>query len=305
MSLCTEFGARNDRGRQVQNNKIGGCTSDREYFAMLRALLSNIKAIAKHNRPVNPSKSPFFDQTWGKAAGFTKNSDRADYATVTLKDKGSAAQIHDQILVMHKTPSNFQRRQFLNLITYDSVGFLSEQRAAREKAALAERLCRASVASMIEHVFEILRAYAYQLNDAVGYSPLHLAATNPQSVTEVTKYDKMRNPLETITHYRARLSSSRYSLVLRGDEKGVEFYLLPVSCALGLSKQELNYTPVFTLRASLRQDQVLWESADKTRITDSQVESICMDMFHCLIEQTKEQIRAEESEVSVCQRRGA
>lgn len=270
---------------------------------MLRALLTNIQTIAKRNKPINPSKSPFFDQQWGKNAGFLKNTDRMDYHNTVVTERDHAAQIHDRILVMHKSPMNEERGQFLDRIARDSMSFLEIQRARRAKAALEETLCHSSMAAMMEQLFEILKAYAYEFNNAVGFSTLHMAATNPQSVTEVTKFDKMRNPLETITHQRARLSTSRYSLVLRGDKSGIEFYLIPVARAMGLSKQESNYKPVYSIRTVLTGNIVHWETHDEKPLTDFHVESMCMELFHTLVELTKEQVRIELAEQEISQRR--
>src|SRR5688572_9691987 len=99
---------------------------------------------------------------------------------------------------------NAERSRFLNRITEDSVNFITEQRAIRVKTEREEILCQASMTALMEHLFEILKAYAYELNNAVAFSPLHMAATNPKVVTEVVKYDKLRNPIETVTLNRAR-----------------------------------------------------------------------------------------------------
>ncbi len=270
---------------------------------MLRALLTNIQTIAKRNKPVIPSTSSFFDQKWSKNAGFQKNTDRAKYETLEVTERDHTAQIHDQILVMHKTTMNGERIEFLNRITSESVNFLVVQRALRAKTEMEDTLCQSSMTSMLEHLFEIFKAFAYELNNAVGFSPLHMASTNPQSVTEVVKYDKLRNPLQSVTHHRARLSTSRYSLVLRGDKKGIEFYIMPVSRAMGLSRQELHYRPLFSIRAHLVGQKVSWETQDGKPLTAFHVESICMELFHTLVETTKDQVLNELADEEIARRR--
>lgn len=274
-----------------------------EDFAMLRALLTNIQTIAQRNKPINPSKSPFFDQKWGKNAGFLKNTDRARYKTFEVTEQDHAAQIHDRILVMHKTPINTERGEFLSRIADESRSFLAMQRAMREQAALEDTICQTSMTTMMDHLFEIFKAYAYELNNAVGFSQLHMAATNPQSVTEVTKFDKMRNPLETVTHQRARLSTSRFSLVLKGDKKGIEFFIIPVDKALGLSRQEVNYGAIFAIQVRLEKANAYWETHEGKPLTSFHVESICMELFHTLVEATKAQVRKEILDEEIRQRR--
>lgn len=116
----------------------------------------------------------------GKNAGFQKNTDRAKYTTLEVSEKDFTSQINDQILVLHRTPINAERSTFLNRVAHESVNFLTEQRAVRAQADRAEIMCRSSMTALMEQVFEILKAYAYELNNAVGFSPLHMAATNPQ-----------------------------------------------------------------------------------------------------------------------------
>lgn len=120
---------------------------------------------------------------------------------------------------------------------------------------------------------------------------------------EITKFDKLRNPLESITLHRARLSTSRYSLVLRGDQNGIEFYLIPVSRAIGLSKQELNYSPVAAFKTRLEKNEVVWESSDDKPLGVYHVETTCMELFLALVERTKTQVREEEAEEDLARRR--
>jgi len=266
---------------------------------MLRALLSNIKILAKKSKPKNISKEPYFDKKWGTNSAFQKTVDKASYAPADTADQ--AAQIRDQILVIFKTTKQADggRSDFLNKITDDSIDFLRDQRTRMAKAQQEEQLCQNSMEVMTEHVFEVLKSYAYELNSALGYGPFHLAATNAQSVTEVLKFNGLRQPEETINYYRARLSTPSFSLVLRGDKRGIHFFIMPVARALGLSKQECQFLPI--LRLSNRLDDngtVCWQTESGRALTPSMVEVICMNIFQRLIDETKLQVRKEEESKS-------
>jgi hypothetical protein len=263
---------------------------------MLNAFLTNIKVLAKTTSPKTISKEPYFDRKWGNQAAFEKSIDRSDYSTVDAQD--SEAQIHDQILVMFKTKkkTDMDRSAFLNKITHDSRDFLDEQRERMQRTRQEEELCQNSMAVMTEHIFEILKSYSYELNNALGYGHFHVAATNPQTVTEVLKYTPQRQPEETITYYRARLSTTLFSLVLRGDKRGIQFFVIPVSRAMGLSKQESFFMPVVRLSTSLVDGCVSWKTEEGLALTPSMVELICMDLFQRLIEETKVQVRKQEEE---------
>ncbi|MBX9686813.1 MAG: hypothetical protein K2X27_08935 [Candidatus Obscuribacterales bacterium] len=259
---------------------------------MLRALLTNIQQLSK-NPPKRPGKEPYFDKQWGADAAFKKSHDRSFYA---LDSQGGASEINEQILVMHKVSRGSERNQFLSKMAVDSIDFIEEQRRKMAIARQEERLCQTSMAVMIEQIFEVLKSYAYELNSAVGYGPLHCAATNPQEVTEIVKFNKMRQAEETISYYRARLSTPSLSLVLRGDRSGIHFFVIPVSRAIGLSRQECQFLPAMRLKTRMINGEVSWETEHGCPLTSSMVEVICMNLFQRLIEETKSQVRTNNEE---------
>ena len=254
---------------------------------MPNAFFSNIRVLAKSSTQKTASKEPFFDKKWGSQSAMNKAVDRSNYHLETEND--ATAQIHDQILVLLKTkkPVDDDRKSFLSKLTQDSMEFINEQKGRLATKKHEEDLCQNSMSVMTEHIFEILKSYSYELNNAIGYGYLHVAATNPQTVTEVIKYNSLRQPEETITYYRARLSTTLYSLVLRGDRRGIQFFIIPVSRAIGLSKQESHFLPVTSLYASLDKGNVVWKTEDGRSLIPSKVEKICMHLFQQLIEETK------------------
>jgi hypothetical protein len=260
---------------------------------MLRALITNIQAIAKSSKKKHLNREPYFDKQWGSDAAFSKTVEREDYNVVGAQD--TAAEIYEQILVMYKTTKvEPSRNSFLTKLACDSQEFLEEQRTRLERAQQEEELCHASMAAMVEQIFEVLKSYAYELNNSLGYGPLHVAATNPQQVTEIVKFNSLRQAEETITYYRARLSTPYFSLVMRGDKKGIQFFVMPVSRAIGLSKQECHFLPIAKMTTSIDNGEVSW-CFDDCMMTASHVEYICMNVFQRLIEETKEQVRHENS----------
>ncbi len=255
---------------------------------MLKALLTNIRAIAG-NHTVNASKEPYFDKKWGNNAGFKKTVDKAGYEVVGDDTEGQAL-INDQILVMYKTKLSESRGRFLSRMTSDSLGFIEEQKAQRKRQKQEELLCNSSMTAMMDHIFEVIKSYSYELNNALGFGPLHVAATNPQAVTEIVKFNKLRQAEETLTYYRARLSTNSHSLVMRGDKNGLQFYVIPVERAIGLSRQEVNFLPAFKICTRLVNGTVVWETDGGAPLTSSRLEVICMNLFQRLIEDTKAQV---------------
>ncbi|MBX9571156.1 MAG: hypothetical protein K2X77_19825 [Candidatus Obscuribacterales bacterium] len=255
---------------------------------MLRALLTNIRAIAG-NHTVNATKEPFFDKKWGNNAGFKKNIDKASYE-ILCDDSEHQALINDQILVMYKTKLSDSRSRFLSRMASDSLDFIEDQKNQRRRQKQEELLCNSSMTAMIDHVYEVIKAYSYELNNALGFGPLHVAATNPQTVTEIVKFNKLRQAEETLSYYRARLSTNSHSLVMRGDKNGIQFYVIPVARVIGLSKQEEKFLPAFKICTRLVNGTVIWETDGGAPLTSSRLEVICMNLFQRLIDDTKAQV---------------
>ena len=260
---------------------------------MLQALLTNIRAIAG-NRSVSATKEGYFDKKWGKNAGFKKNIEKGSYEIFQVDDQQPKTQVSDQILVLYKTPLSDSRNRFLSRMANDSIDFIEEQKEHRLREKIEEQLCVTSMAAMMEHVFEVIKSYSYELNNALGFGPLHVAVTSPSSVTEVIKFNKLRQAEQSVTFYRARLSTGSHSLVLRGDKDGIQFYVIPSAHALGLSKNESNFNPTISIRTRMVGGTVVWQTEGGASLTSSRLEVVCMNLFQQLIEDTKSQLRREQ-----------
>lgn len=254
---------------------------------MLTALLTNIKEIAKTSKPTYFTKDTFFDKKWGRNTAFQKTLDKSGYEHEDT-DEDQESQLRDEILVRLKSKGG--GGCFVSGIASESIAFLDSLKNRKDSKAKQQRLCNQSMNELLALIFELLKSYAYDYNHAVGYGPLHIAITDPQTVTEVLRFDRQRNPLESVTYYRARLSTASHSLVLRGQDDGIVFFILPVARALGLTKQEAHYEPATLLRIKAENNLVHWETKIGTPLTPSSVEAICMAVFQWLIEETKAHI---------------
>jgi hypothetical protein len=187
-----------------------------------------------------------------------------------------------------KLPEGFV--EFLNRMQRDSLAFVAEQTGmqlseAQRLAAFNQSGCR-----LIRRIYDALDLCAIQLNGVLGFSGLHIASTAPKHVCEVTRYSRTREPLETITYYRARLATPSWTLVMRAREEHVEFFMLPVSKVMGFSRVENAYGPMVTLTATMEGNDVVWEIDQKT-LTPERERELCMVLLRRLIELSKESIK--------------
>jgi hypothetical protein len=176
-------------------------------------------------------------------------------------------------------------------MTAESTEFVQEQRAKIAQEKYEEQLCHNAMTKLLEQIFELLKLYSIELNTCLGNGSLYVASTHPQTVNEILKFNQLRQAEQTVSFHRARLSTNSHSLVLRGDKMGIQFFIIPVAKAIGLSKQESHFLPTAKLAAHIEADKVIWFTDNGQRLTPKTVESICMSLFEQLIETSKEDMR--------------
>jgi hypothetical protein len=105
----------------------------------------------------------------------------------------------------------------------------------------------------------------------------------------------MREIEETETFFRARFSTRLYSLVVRGKDDHIDFYLIPTTRVMAQSAVESEYKPISTLQVRITEQGMMWRMADAVPPVDS-LDKLCMWLFTTLIEETKEATKDEEDE---------
>lgn len=261
---------------------------------MLTALLANIRNVAKHQLNGKPSsaKSTYFDRNWGKELAFRRSIGKAVY-DILLPEEKNIHQLNEGVLVRFRTPIQDDRSDFVVTLATESREFLDEKAAGKVRTVEQRKALTESMAVLVERLFELLKAYGLQLNNELGFGPFHLSATNPQFVTEVIKFNKLRQAEETATYYRARLSTSRASLVIRGDFQGIAVYFLPVERAIGLSGQESIFQPFLRVRGHCQEGSIAWITESGWALQAEDVEKLARELFRELVRRTTEQIALE------------
>jgi hypothetical protein len=246
------------------------------------------------------SFNSFIDWQHAADAGLDKKVDKKDYQFAADMHTNPKLELQEQILVSYQQPVNAQRSTFLSKIASDSMAFLSEARGLRVRQLEEQRACVCSMTTLVKRISDTLEGFAVDYNSAVGFSELRAAVTRPDFVTEIVRYTKTRQPLETLTKFRSRIATAYYSIVIRGDKDAVQVYILPSNQTLGLSKSEARYEPAFVLTPELMEDGVGW-NLDNKPLTQNAEEVFCMELFLKLVNLTKAQIKInqEENELSV------
>lgn len=255
---------------------------------MLTNLITNIQKLSKDG------KESYFGKRWSAEAGLKKTVDRVDYTFDEVEKTSPAKQLNEQILSSYQQTPDTESKRFVSRITDESLSFLAKRRGLRLQQMHAMARCNESMAILISRIFDRLEAYSWEVNASLGCTEMQTAITRPAYVREVTRFSKARQPLETITYYRARVASPSWSLVIRGKNGKIEAFLLPVQRVMGLSKTEDMYEPLFEMNATcINEDGAVEWDFDGKPLTELRELELSMEMFVRLIETTKDHLASE------------
>ncbi len=231
-------------------------------------------------------RDEFFNIRWGKDSPADKKVDRRSFET--LESAGNQLQnVSEAILGSFKNGcASTTRINWMNGLTKDALSFIAHQRGMRLRAVEEEAGRYQASKNLLEQIFDLLQLYAYDFNTSAVWTSLQVTCTRPAFVSEVLRYNKLREPIDTITTFRARISTRFLSLVIVGRKDSIEFRLLPVEEVIGLSRAEAAYDPFLTIESKEEDGEIMWLVANH-ELTAAGIETICMELFSILIEQTK------------------
>lgn len=238
-------------------------------------------------RKDDPSRESLYASRWGIIKSLARQMDRKAGDPTWQIRRDSLSDLTEQILTTYQTGASTDRQEWVSQLARDSASYVSSLRNQQKQRASDEISLQQATEEMVQKAFSLLRTYAFEFNNAVGLSELHVTCTKPNTVTEVTRYSLSREPIETLTNYRARISTRFFSLTVRGNEGTIEFYLLPVQKVIGMSKTELAYRPVARLMGSLNASQPCWMIGDQ-ELSSEKLEILLSELFKELIEHSRQ-----------------
>ena len=246
------------------------------------ASIKTLHPQAIRSLPIDFHKSRWADSDKGNAQG----EEAFRFEPGLLRE--STSSLTEQILNSYKTcGSSDERSAWMQKLAGESMRYLARQRGVRLKALKEETIFNQALADLVNRIYDQFVSYTSEFNHALGWNELRVTCTAPALVTEVLRYNKFREAIETTTNFRARLSTRHMSLVIRGKKAAIEFLFLPVEEVIGLSQAEKHYEPVCRLSGTLAEGKVTWNLEDEELSTEH-LEKLLMDLFAGLIDRTQQ-----------------
>jgi hypothetical protein len=235
-----------------------------------------------------------FRSQWEYTPSLPKEVEKAAYETATGMTQDLTAELTDQIIGSYQTCINEQQKDWMKRLAQDSVQYLADRRGVRQRRVREDAFMNQEAAYLVQRIYSVLRNFSVDYNGQIGWTELFVTCTKPSIVTEVTRYNILREPIESVTNLRARFSTALWSIVIRAQKDKVEFLLVPASKTIGLTKAESQYVPVLTIDGKLEHNQVNW-TINGRQFDNHELDAGLMDLFGELISLSRAQIQDSEA----------
>jgi hypothetical protein len=220
-------------------------------------------------------------------SALTKNVDRRHFENAAPVESAPLPHfLSEQILVYHESEPATAGNDWMFKLKEESMQFLADQRGVELQKLYRESVYKKGIETLVDKIYGMLQRYMFEFNQIAAGTDLHVSGTISGDVTEVTRFNQMREAEETETYFRARISTRLYSLVLRGRNECVEFYLLPVNKIMALSKSENQYKPIASIQVKITEDGMMWRMENGLPAVDS-LDELCRWLFSSLVNETK------------------
>ena len=184
------------------------------------------------------------------------------------------------------------RSDYLESLAIASGGSTSQEESSFFGLRSKNDIAYSASKKMVERVYRLLEPYCVELDRMNGTRGLRIACTQPDELYETIEGEWPFKPPELLAFYRARFSTCRSSIVIRGHADRVDFFIIPSEFVMMMSKAEDSYGPLMTFDAVVLKSGVEWEVEDKP-LSEERLERYCLLFFeHFIKEDRKEMMKS-------------
>ncbi len=240
----------------------------------------------------------FLDRQPSAAPSNSRQVDRAGYGQQTAYEQQQQALARgesgnwqqdtklQQQFVMPPTPQGDIPPSWMEQLKQESLQFLADKNGVQFEDIAGESAYRTGIAVLVDKMYGLLQKYTSEFNRVAAGTDLFISGTISGDVTEVTRFNRMREVEETATYFRCRFTTRHFALVVRGHSDVVDCYLLPVNIVLGGSQFENSYNPLCVVQVKISEQGMMWRMKDSEPPVET-LEQLSMWLFGKLVEETK------------------
>ena len=202
-----------------------------------------------------------------------------------LAEPGDLSQ---RIIENYRISAQPVRRDYFEYLAQKSLGYADELEQKKNNQAPAYNV-EQNTKAVVDRIYCLLEAYSLELNKVSRARDLFVSATAPTHCQEALEYDRSRQPIKSLSVYRARFSTNRLSLVVRGLGHLVEFFLLPGDRVIGLSLAEAEARPLMIFQSEQAMAGLAWFVEAKP-LTADRLERYSLLALEHLLDKTREEV---------------
>ena len=155
------------------------------------------------------------------------------------------------IIDNYRSQSQNVRPDYLAYLTQKSLAYSDRVAQTEISAEQAKAAIDQGTMVLVDRIFALLEPYTQEINRINRVKELHLTCVTPSRSSEALELDRSRRPSKSTCYYRCRFSTSKLSLVIRGLQGKIEFFIFAADRAMGLSHEEACHQPLMVFEAEI------------------------------------------------------
>lgn len=155
------------------------------------------------------------------------------------------------IIDNYRSQSQNVRPDYLAYLTQKSLAYSDRGSQTEISAEQARVAIDQGTMALVDRIFTLLEPYTQEINRINRVKELHLSCVAPTRSCEAIELDRQRQPSKSTCYYRSRFSTSKLSLVIRGLQGKIEFFIFAADRVMGLSNEEACHKPLMVFEAEI------------------------------------------------------
>jgi len=195
----------------------------------------------------------------------------------------------NQTIIENYRSTQSVRPDYLAYLTQKSMAYSNRARETELAAEQAQIAIDQSMVALIDRIFGMLEPYLQEMNRINRVAEMHLSFVAPGRSNEAIELDRSRKPSKITSFYRCRISTGKLSLVIRGLQGRVEFFIIQADRVMGLSNEEACHQPLMIFEAEISNNGLTWMVEGK-QLTSDRFERFTLLILEHLLDLSQEEL---------------
>lgn len=168
-----------------------------------------------------------------------------------MRASDGSVDLKQSIIDNYRSQAQAMRPDYLAYLTQKSLAYSDRVKQTAISAEQAQAALDQGTMALVDRIYALLEPYTQEINRINRVKELHLSCVAPSRSSEALELDRSRRPSKSTCFYRSRFSTSKLSLVIRGLQGKIEFFIFAADRVMGLSNEEACHEPLMVFEAAI------------------------------------------------------